>query len=66
MVGLENHRIKRELSPASKLRDEDFVPKKPKQFQTPWNRWNCEGMDAADYFVLGHDKQLIQTKQANR
>ena len=37
MIGLE-HRIKRELSPASKLRVEDFVPKKPKQHQTPWIR----------------------------
>jgi hypothetical protein len=62
MVGLEIHRIKRELSPASKLRDEHFVPKKPKQLQTPWNKWNCEGMDEADYFILGHGKHLIQTK----
>ncbi len=35
MVGLEIHRIKHELSPASKQRDEDFVFKKPKQLQTP-------------------------------
>ena len=62
MVGHEIHRIKRELSPASKLRDEDFVPKKPKQHQTPWTKWNSEGMDAAEFFIHGMGKHLIQTK----
>jgi hypothetical protein len=62
MVGLELHRIKRELSPASKLRVEDFVPKKPKQHQTPWIRWNTEGMEAAQEFILRDGKRLLQTK----
>ena len=62
MIGLELHRIKRELSPASKLRDEDFVPKKPKQHQTPWTRWNSEGMNAADDFIHSDGKRFIQTK----
>jgi hypothetical protein len=62
MIGLELHRIKRELSPASKLRDEDFVPKKPKQHQTPWTRWNSEGMNAADDFIHSNGKRFIQTK----
>ncbi len=62
MVGLDLHRIKRELSLASKLRVEDFVPKKPKQHQTPWTRWNSEGMNAAEDFIHRDDKRLIQTK----
>jgi hypothetical protein len=65
MVGLEIHRIKRELSPASKLRDEDFVLKKPKQLQTPWTRWNSEGMNEAENFVHGMGKHLIQTKSVD-
>jgi hypothetical protein len=65
MVGLEVHRIKRELSPASKQRDRDFLFKKPKQFQTPWTRWHSEGIDKAEYFVQGMGRHLIQTKSAD-
>ena len=62
MVGLEIHRIKRELSPASKERAEDFVLKKPKQHQTPWSRWNSEGINEAEYWFHGMGQHLIQTK----
>jgi hypothetical protein len=65
MVGLELHCIKRELSPASKQRDEDFVFKKPKQLQTPWTIWNSEGMVEAENFVHGQGKHLIQTKSVD-
>jgi hypothetical protein len=65
MVGLEVHRSKRDLSPASKHRDEDFVFKKPKSFQTPWAKWNSEGIDEADEFIHGKGKHLIQTKSAD-
>jgi hypothetical protein len=65
MVGLEVHRFKRELSPASKHRDEDVVFKKPKSFQTPWAKWNSEGIDEADEFVHGKGKYLIQTKSVD-
>jgi hypothetical protein len=34
MVGLEVHRFKRELSPASRNKEKDFVLKKPKSFQS--------------------------------
>ena len=65
MVGLEIHRVKRELSPASKDRDENFVPKKPKQNQTPWNMWNSEGIDEAEYWYHGMGQHLIQTKSVD-
>jgi hypothetical protein len=65
MVGLELSRVKRELSPASKQRDEDFVLKKPKQLQTPWTIWNSEGMAEAENFVHGQGKYLIQTKSVD-
>jgi hypothetical protein len=47
MVGLEVHRYKRELSPATRNKEEDFVFKKPKSYQTPWAKWNSEGIDEA-------------------
>ena len=65
MVGLEVHRSKGDLSPASKQRNEDFVFKKPKSFQTPWAKWNSEGIDEADEFIHGKGKHLIQTKSAD-
>jgi hypothetical protein len=64
-VGLEVHRFKRELSPASKHRDEDFVFKKTKSFQTPWAKWNSEGIDEADEFIHGKGKYLIKTKSVD-
>jgi hypothetical protein len=51
MVGIEVHRFKRELSPASRYKDEDFMFKKPKSFQTPWAKWNSDGINEADEFV---------------
>ncbi len=38
------------------------MPKKPKQHQTPWTRWNSEGMNAADDFIHSDGKRFIQTK----
>jgi hypothetical protein len=38
------------------------VPKKPKQHQTPWTKWNSEGMNAAEDFIHRDGKRLIQTK----
>ncbi len=38
------------------------MPKKPKQHQTPWIRWNSEGMKAAEDFIHRDGKRLIQTK----
>ncbi len=65
MVGLEFHRFKRELSPASRYKDEDFVFKKPKSFQTPWAKWNSDGIDEADEFVKVKGKYFIQTKSVD-
>jgi hypothetical protein len=65
MVGLEVHRLKRELSPASRYKDEDFAFKKPKSFQTPWAKWNSDGIDEADEFVKAKGKHVIQTKSVD-
>jgi hypothetical protein len=59
------HRSKRELSPASKLRDEDLAFKKPKQQGTPWTRWNSDGIDEAEFFVQGIAKHWLQTKSVD-
>jgi hypothetical protein len=56
MVGLEIHRIKRELFPASKLRDEDFVLKNQSNFkrsgpdgiQREWMKQNTSFMGWAN------------------
>ena len=64
-VAHDLHRIKRELSPASKLRDDDLAFKKPKQQSTPWTRWNSEGIDAAEDFVQGQGRQFLQTKSVD-
>jgi hypothetical protein len=65
MIELEVHRIKRELSPASRYKDEDFVFKKPKSFQTPWAKWNSDGIDEADDFVKTKGKSIIQAKSVD-
>jgi hypothetical protein len=65
MVGLEVHRFKRELSPASKYKDEDFVFKKPKSYQTPWAKWNSDGIEEADEFIKTKGKYVIQTKSVD-
>ncbi len=65
MVGLEVHRFKRELSPTSRYKDEDFAFKKPKSFQTPWVKWNSDGIDEADEFVKAKGKYFIQTKSVD-
>ncbi len=38
------------------------MPKRSKQHQTPWTRWNSEGMNAAEDFIHKEGKRLIQTK----
>jgi hypothetical protein len=38
---------------------------KKKSFQTPWAKWNSEGIDEADEFVHGKGKYLIQTKSVD-
>jgi myosin heavy subunit len=65
MIELEVHRIKRELSPASRYKDDDFVFKKPKSYQTPWAKWNSDGIHEADEFVKIMGKNLIQSKSVD-
>jgi hypothetical protein len=65
MVGLEVHRIKRELSPASKLNDEDFVFKKPKSHQTPWAQWNSKGIEEAEEFFQTKGQFVIRSKSVD-
>jgi hypothetical protein len=65
MVGLEVHRNKRELSPASNYKGEDFVFKKPKSYQTPWAQWNSNGIDEADDFIQTKGKYLIGSKSVD-
>jgi hypothetical protein len=64
-VGLEVHRFKRELSPASRYKDADFAFKKPKSYQTPWAKWNSEGIEEADEFIKLKGKYLIQNKSVD-
>jgi hypothetical protein len=65
MVGLEVHRIKRELSPASKFNEEDFVFKKPKSHQTPWAQWNSKGIEEAEEFMQTKGKFVIRSKSVD-
>jgi hypothetical protein len=65
MAGLEVYRNKRELSPASKYKDEDFVFKKPKSHQTPWAKWNSNGIEEADDFIKTKGKYAIQSKSVD-
>jgi hypothetical protein len=41
------------------------VFKKPKSFQTPWAKWNSDGIDEADEFVKQKGKYFIQTKSVD-
>ncbi len=38
---------------------------KPKSYQTPWAKWNSDGIDEADDFVKTKGKSIIQTKSVN-
>jgi hypothetical protein len=42
-----------------------FVFKKPKSFQTPWAKWNSEGIDEVDEFIHEKGKYLTQTKSVD-
>jgi hypothetical protein len=64
-VGHDLHRIKRELSPASKLRDEDLAFKKPKKQGTIWTRWNSAGIDDAELFIQTFGKKFLQTRSVD-
>jgi hypothetical protein len=41
------------------------VFKKPKSFQTPWAKWNSDGIDEADEYVKVKGKHFIQTKSVD-
>ncbi len=65
LIGLEVHRFKRELSPASRNKEEDFVFKKPKSFQSPWAKWNSDGIEEARDYIKEKGKLFLQTKSVD-